>query len=137
MALRTNCKEVKEAVRKYLTENVMLEIEENEIETEKPFTWYFENIKEEKRHIKYRSNFEMFEDWLRGLGGFGDDIYYHSSKKGFYGGRCQDILQDWLKQTDEEVKKYDARESEDLMLRLCWREFIFLLNKENGFSVLY
>lgn len=127
---KTNSKEVKAAIRKYLLENVMLEIEEREIETEKPFTWYFENIKEEKRHINYRCNFEMFEDWLQGLGGFGDDIYYHASKRGFQGGKCQDILQDWLQQTDEEVKKYESQESEKLMVRLCWREFEYLMNKE-------
>lgn len=127
---KTNSKEVKAAVRKYLLENVMLEIEEREVETNKPFTWYFENIKEEKRHIKYRCDFEMFEDWLQGLGGFGDDIYYHASKRGFQGGKCQDILQDWLQQTDEEVKKYESQESENLMVRLCWREFEYMMNKE-------
>ena len=136
MALRTNSNKVREAVRNYLVENVMLEIEERKIETKKPFTWYFENIKEEKGRINYSSNFEMFEDWLKGLGGFGDDIYYHSSKRGFNGGRCQDILQDWLMQTDEEVKKYTSRDSEDLMLKLCWREFLYLLNIENGFTAI-
>ncbi len=127
---KTNSKEVKAAIRAYLLENVMLEIEEREIETDKPFTWYFENIKEEKKYIKYRCNFEMFEDWLQGLGGFGDDIYYHASKRGFQGGKCQDILQDWLQQTDEEVKKYESQESENLMVRLCWREFEYMMNKE-------
>lgn len=127
---KTNSKEVKAAIRAYLLENVTAEIEEREIETDKPFTWYFENIKEEKRYIKYRCNFEMFEDWLQGLGGFGDDIYYHASKRGFQGGKCQDILQDWLQQTDEEVKKYESQESENLMVRLCWREFEYMMNKE-------
>jgi GrpB-like predicted nucleotidyltransferase (UPF0157 family) len=72
----------------------------------------------------------MFEDWLQGRGGFGDDIYYHASKRGFQGGKCQDILQDWLQQTDEEVKKYESQESEKLMVRLCWREFEYMMNKE-------
>lgn len=127
---RTNSKEVKQAIRKYLQENVVALLEEREIETEKPFTAYFGIIKEEKKYIKYRTQFEMFKDWLQGLGGFGDDIYYHSSKRGFVGGKCQDILQDWLEQTDEEVKRFSCEESENLMCSLCWREFQFLMEKE-------
>lgn len=127
---KTNSKEVKQAIRKYLHENVVALLEEREIETEKPFTAYFGIIKEEKKYIKYRTRFEMFEDWLQGLGGFGDDIYYHCSKRGFDGGKCQDILQDWLEQTPEEVKKYSVQDSENLMVRLCWREFEYMMQKE-------
>lgn len=130
MARKTNSKEVKHAVREYLKENVNVLLEEREIETEKPFTAYFNIINNEKQYQKYNNDFEMFKDWLQGLGGFGDDIYYFPSKKGFEGGKCQDILQDWLQQTNEEVKKYTQSQSEELMLYLCWREFQYMMNKE-------
>ena len=130
MSRKTNSKEVKQAVREYLKENVNALLEEREIETEKPFTAYFSIINNEKQYQKYNNDFEMFKDWLQGLGGFGDDIYYFSSKKGFEGGKCQDILQDWLQQTDEEAKKYTQSQSEELMLYLCWREFQYMIKKE-------
>ena len=129
--LKTNSKQVKESVRKYLIENVNELLEEREIETDKPFHAYMDIIEKEKFYQKYNTQFDMFKDWLQGLGGFGDDIYYHSSKKGFSGGKCQDILQDWLKQTDIEVKRYSNTESENLMTILCYREFIYLMNKED------
>lgn len=127
---KTNSKEVKQAVRNYLIENVKEMIEEREIETDKPFTQYFKIINSEKFYQEYENNFEMFKDWLQGLGGFGDDIYYNPSKRGYSGGKCQDILQDWLEQTKEEVEKYSNKKSEELMVYLCWREFEYLMKKE-------
>lgn len=129
---KTNSKEVKKAIRDYLTENVLLELEEREIETDHPFHEYFSIIESEKYYINYSSDYLMFKDWLQGLGGFGADIYYRSSKKGFSGGLVQDILQSWLNQTDAEVLKYSGSQSEELMCNLCYREFLYLLKKEEG-----
>ena len=130
--LKTNSKAVKEAVRAYLIENVSEMMQERDIVTDKPFHAYLDIINHEKFYQDYKCNFDMFVDWLQGLGGFGADIYYHGSKRGFLGGLCQDILQDWLMQTDEEVKKYSGTQSENLMVMLCWREFEYLMKKEGG-----
>lgn len=127
---RTNSKAVKECVRNYLKENVMELLEEREIATEKPYTEYMNICREEKFHQHYKTEFDMFVDWLQGLGGFGADIYYHGSARGFYGGKCQDILQDWLEQTDEEVRQYDSEKSENLMTVLCYRELRNLIEEE-------
>lgn len=129
---KTNSKAVKECVRNYLKENVTELLEEREIATEKPYTEYMNICREKKFHERqyYKTEFDMFKDWLQGLGGFGADIYYHGSARGFYGGKCQDILQDWLDQTDEEVRKYDSADSEELMARLCYRELSYLIAKE-------
>lgn len=128
---RTNGKEVKKAVREYLISEVMTELEEREIITDKPFNAYMDIIRKEKFYQNYTSDYEMFKDWLQGLGGFGADIYYHGSKKGFPGGLCQDILQVWLNQTDAEVRKYNTNDSENLMLYLCYREFDYMRRKED------
>lgn len=130
MALKTNSKEVKQAIRNYLVENVTALLDERGIETDKPFTAYFEIVKTEKSYGKlhYYSDFQMFDDWLRGLGGFGDDIFYTWDNNGFT--RCKNTLASWLHETPEEMDKYSETQSEDLMCKLCWREFCFLMDKE-------
>jgi len=128
--LKTNCKQVKEAVRAYLMENINEMMEEREIVTDRPVHAYFDIIQAEKFNQRYNSDFDMFVDWLQGLGGFGADIYYHGSRRGFAGGMVQDILQDWLLQSNADVKKYSGTQSEELIVRLCWREFQYLMKKE-------
>ena len=119
---KTNSKEVKNEVRAYLSEQVNAELEERGIETGKPFSAYFSIIEEEKHYQKYKSNFDMFKDWLQGLGGFGSDIFLGDSKE---------FLKNWLNQTEEEANKYTTEESERLMVLLCWREFEYLMGKES------
>lgn len=131
MGLKTNCKAVKEAIRGYLLDQVSEMMEERNIVSEHPLREYWNIINEEKFYQKYRCNFDMFKDWLQGLGGFGADIYYTGSSRGFEG-KVQDLLQDWLQQSDDEVKKYKYYQSEELAVRLCWREFNYMLNKEKG-----
>lgn len=126
---KTNSKEVKQAVRKYLLESINFVLEEREIVTDKPCTAYFQIIKEEKFYQTYRNDFDMFEDFHQGLGGFGDDVYYLSSERN-HGLKCKDFLQDWLEQTNAEVDKYSNEESSKLMINLCWREFQYLMSKE-------
>ena len=131
--LRSNSKAVKEKVRAYLKDEVFAFLEERQIAGEKPYTEYMNTIRSEKKYQKYRSDFEMFQDWLQGLGGYamGADIYCHVSERGRFAGKVADILQDWLSETDEEIQKYDTERSENLMLNLCWREFQYLIRKEN------
>lgn len=137
MAFRTNSKQAKQAVRAYLVENVNEMMQEREIETDKPFHAYLDIIKEEKFYRTYPSDFEMFRDWLQGLGGFGADLYYHASKRGFAGGMVQDMLQDWLNQTDAEVRRFSGTDSENLAVCLCYREFMFMYNHEKQGGVIY
>lgn len=128
--LRTNSKVVKERIREYLKEQVALMMDEREITTDYPFTKYWGIIKDESPHLWGRDNYKKWKSWLQGLGGFGDDIYYHPSKRGHSGGKVQDILQDWLEETDEEVKKFPYDKSEELKCSLCWREFKDMVLKE-------
>ena len=128
---KTNSKAVKEAVRNYLRECVADTMVEYGIEPENPYIEYLRIMREEMQSSKYRTEFEMFEDWLQGLGGFGADVFYFNSKRG-HDGKVQDILQDWLDQTDEEISKYDYWDSTKLMVKLCWRELNYLAEHETG-----
>ena len=127
---RTNSKAVKEAVRKYLADEVALQLAEREIATEKPYTCYLDIVRAEKASDRYNSEFEMFKDWASGLGGYalGADIYCHWS--GEYCRTVQKILQNWLDETDEEAQKYDVEKCEELMTRLCYRELKYLADHE-------
>lgn len=117
--LKTNSKVARENIKKYIVNNT-------------DFTGYekYENInmndfktvadailnicKEEKKHIKYINNFEMFKDWMQGLPscGLGDFYYYNAIKP----------LQEILQQSDTDIKKYSEAQSEQLLCNLIYKE---------------
>ena len=131
--LKTNAKQVTEAVRQYLAEAIIDDLQTNyDIETDKPFTEYKRIMELEKGYLVKRSApfFVIYKDWLQGLAGYGADIYYHSSRRGFPGGYVQDLLQDWLQETDAEVLQFDASTSEELAAKLTFRVFCKEVERE-------
>ena len=101
---RTNSKEVKAAIRKYLLECEEITI----VEMKERF------FKEYGREIRRRGELNACMDWLRGLA-ISVDFYYCDIVK---------RLAEWLDDTEENQWKYIDKKGDDLYWLLIAREIL-------------
>ena len=125
--LRTNTKDVKNAIHEYMlshAEDVACnyEIDAADIETIETFSFFMfltfkaEMLNHDKAYKAGRvSMFEMFKQWAAGLAFSGMfDYYYHPTAK--------ELVSEWLQETEEEKNRYTESEAEELATRLIYRE---------------
>lgn len=112
MALKTNSKEVKQAVKNYIVDCFEV-CDESEIY--KTFEERAGRIAETFKKEARGASFEEFRGWLAGLPScaLGDDVFLSDAG---------DLVAEWLKQTTEEKEKYNREESERLAALLIYRE---------------
>lgn len=134
--IRSNSKQAKENIKKYILEGVNLEeyspkydyiiqaIEDNKtgIRNVDIFSLVRHAIKEvvyeEKQKYDLRKNltlYDYFEEWCSGLPSFLDcDYYYHCT--------AVDILGNILEETESEKSRYTEQQAETMLTKLMFRE---------------
>jgi len=127
MALRTNSKKVKEAIKNYIMEsfhdsdfeawhNVKVS-DYNTICNIVLSTFWQEKLEHDKRNC---SEFAFFEEWCSGLPSIiGCEYYYNIN--------AVDLLGNWLEQTENEKNRFSESEAELMITKLIYREL-----KANG-----
>jgi hypothetical protein len=111
--MRTNNKQVKEAIQKYIMEILAAE--------DLTIIEAYEKFKTEKKYeLQRNGDYHTFISWLEGLGLSID----------FYHDEVREIVKNWLQQSDKEAAKYENHKTWYLFLYLFTREFFTLLNKE-------
>lgn len=118
--LRSNCKTVKTAVQQYIIDGFNnhccnYELAENsdfvEVAKQIKSIFYDEKIRHDKRNL---IEYELFEEWCRGLSGIIDTTYYIKP--------CKDLLGDWLQETQAEKDRFSESDAESMITRLLYRE---------------
>lgn len=141
--LKSNSKQVKEAINAYILENYNNEEEditdleeikkdilrscfEAKINTFRHLTGYerIRHIEEYIRHFYKNSYFEIFKDWCQGLPSIFDTCYY-------YNVNAKEIIKEWLQETEEEADKYTEDQAEELITKLLYRELTRDFNFNN------
>lgn len=122
MALKTNCKQVKEAIKNYILEsfhnsdfetwNNVLVDDYNEICSIILSTFWIEKVKLDRSRATVT---ELFFDWAQGLPYILNCDYYYNVPG-------IDLLGEWLQETEEEKAKYTEDQACNLITRLLWRE---------------
>lgn len=120
--LKTNSKQARENIKKYIINNFecmdYLEEGEKEPETFQEIamyiyeTFYSEKIKHDKRRL---SEYEYFIEWCQGLPSVLDTCYYYNRS-------AVEDLGNILEETQEERKKYDESQAEIKLTYLIYRE---------------
>lgn len=115
--LRSNSKKVIEKIRNYIIEGV--DHEYFGLKTDPDFKTACKLVlsacENEKRYIRYNSNFEMFKDWAQGLPSAFNTLYYYNVS-------AVNILGAWLEETESEKTKYSETEAEEKITWLLYRE---------------
>ena len=121
--LKTNSKQVREAVKNFIVENYTPEnygwketTDFNEVKELLNTAFYDEKVKLDNRYkAGHITRQELFEEWCGGLPTIfcTDDIYLKSAV---------DLVGDMLEQTETERNKYTERDAEKLMVYLIYRE---------------
>lgn len=106
--LNTNRKEVKEAVRRYITENIEEEARNLDTDIQGICNWYNNGC------------------W--GDISIGEFLTNYANVFAFYIDDQKALLKEWLQETDEEANNYNADKVETLFIRLIDREIEKALN---------
>ena len=124
--LRTNSKQVKEAIKNFIVKNYTPENynwKETEVfeEVAQALRYAFnkEKVELDNRYKVGRiTKFDLFAEWCAGLPSIfcTDDIFLQSAV---------DLVGDMLQQTEAERNKYTESEAEQLMVKLIYRELGF------------
>lgn len=123
--LRTNCKQVKEALKNYIMENY--DGENYEAGTPEAEAQTFEekarvilaDVKRVEgwrvgRYTRYTWQ-DAFHDWAGGLPSLLDCSYHYNVS-------AVDLLGDMLEETEEERNRYTEQEAEEMLDKLLYRE---------------
>lgn len=133
---KTNSKEVKEIIKKYIMEHFSYYMDdnrghfsgdleqinganvENYAEVCNSILTIFgaEKLKYDNRFkANLASRYDMFIDWCSGLCSAIDTSYYYNVS-------AVDLLGEWLEETEIEKAKFDESKAEEMITRLLWRE---------------
>ena len=120
--LKTNSKQVKETIKKYIIEgfhdcdyesyNNISITEYSDICNTILHAFYIEKVYLDKQH---KDEFSLFEEWVSGLCSEIDSSYY-------YNVCAVNLLGDWLEQTETERNKYSENVAELMITKLLYRE---------------
>lgn len=83
----------------------------------------WETMQEEKRHIDYPNDLEMFTDWAQGLPSILNTCYYYNRS-------AVDDLGAILEETDDEKARYTEPQAEKALTWLLFREISSTVRKE-------
>ena len=125
---RSTCKEVKEAIRKYIIEGIELdnyEIDASKLPDAQKVLKVFEIFKSEKSWQIYREGMRhSFIDWLMGVpSALHTDIYYCEQRT---------LIASWLDQTPEESERYCDIDVATHYYQLLTREFFAMVDLALG-----
>ena len=121
--LKTNSKQARENVKRYILDNFNSEYAEETVNPENfaevakaIYFEFFRVIKNDYRYIKHNMSLQdLFEDWASGLPGIIDTCYYYNRSA------LKDV-QNILEQSDEQAGKYSESQAEKLLSYLIYRE---------------
>lgn len=117
MALKTNSKQARENIRKYIIDNFDgnnygIDTPDTFAEVARVIYTTFKGEKQDNRPIREQ---ELFEDWAAGLPSILDTCYYYNRE-------AVDDLGDILEQTKAERNRYTETEAEKMLTYLIYRE---------------
>lgn len=133
---KTNCKEVREIIKKYIMEHFNYYMGDNrgqfsgdlerindtntndyaEVCNSILTIFWAEKLKYDNRFQAGRaSRYDLFVDWVSGLCSAIDSDYYYNVS-------AVDLLGEWLEETESEKARFDERKAEETITRLLWRE---------------
>lgn len=117
MALKTNSKQARENIRKYIIDNFDgtnygITTPDTFAEVARVIYTTFKDEKQDNRPIREQ---DLFEDWAAGLPSILDTCYYYNRE-------AVDDLGDILEQTEAERNRYTETEAETMLTYLIYRE---------------
>ena len=120
---RSTCKEVKEAIRQYILENIELdnyEVDESTLTPSQKIIAVFNVFKLEKGWQIQRDGMRIaFLDWLQGVpSAIHTDIYYCEQRS---------VLESWLEQEPDESSRYCDIDVATHYYNLLYREFFAMV----------
>lgn len=117
--LKTNSKQAKENIKKYIMEHFEPYDTDEELMEDKPFNevckYILNTVNTEKRYNRSSSEYETFKDWCQGLPHVLDTCYYYNRSA------VKDLMI-ILEETEEEAEKYTESQAEELLTKLLYRE---------------
>ena len=120
--LKTNSKQAKENIKKYIMEHFDYSNYENENEPE-PETYkeickcIYETMLAEKYYNKAVSEYKTFKTWCQGLPSLLDTCYYYNRS-------AVEDLKVILEETEKEADKFSEEQAEERLTYLLYREII-------------
>lgn len=118
--LKTNSKQAKENIKKYIMENFDFTGYEEEGRVvprtyEEICKCIYDTMKREKFYAKEVNDYETFKSWCQGLPSLLDTCYYYNRS-------AINDLKVILEETEEEVSKFTESEAEEKLTYLLYRE---------------
>ena len=117
--LKTNSKQAKENIKKYIMEHFEPYEEHEKLMEDKPFNevckYILDTMNTEKRYNRSSTEYETFKDWSQGLPHILDTCYYYNRSA------VKDLMV-ILEETEEDAEKYTESQAEELLTKLLYRE---------------